>query len=137
MNLGTIDAIAVRLWLDRRIVPESPSNVLAGFDRYNEDLCVSQQPLQLQAARQMYAECKCYKVSTGDVYPELPLILLLNPCHRNVGATFFDLNALQDCYLASSNSVVEVRPVCHLAIDTPFQQTLMYMMSWNVPIYFA
>eukprot|EP00983_Pelagomonas_calceolata_P002317 78833-Pelagomonas_calceolata.AAC.3 len=32
MNLGIIDAIAVRLWLDRRIVPESPSNVLAGFE---------------------------------------------------------------------------------------------------------
>jgi len=34
MNLGIIDAIAVRLWLDRRIVPESPSNVLAGFERW-------------------------------------------------------------------------------------------------------
>ncbi|KAF5830583.1 hypothetical protein DUNSADRAFT_14331 [Dunaliella salina] len=59
MNLGAIDAIAVRLWLDRRIVPESPSNVLAGFE-------------------------------------------------RSVGATFFDLNALQNQYRDEQNSVLEV-----------------------------
>lgn len=31
-NLGTIDVLATRLWLDRRIVLKNPSNVLAGFE---------------------------------------------------------------------------------------------------------
>lgn len=47
-NLSTVDVAAVRLWLDRRVQPKTPSNVMAGFD-------------------------------------------------QGVGATFFDLNALQVC----------------------------------------
>lgn len=31
-NLGTIDVLATRLWLDRHIVLKNPSNVLAGFE---------------------------------------------------------------------------------------------------------
>ena len=31
-NLGTVDVAAVRLWLDKRVRPDTPSNVMAGFD---------------------------------------------------------------------------------------------------------
>lgn len=31
-NLGTIDVLAARLWLDQHIVLKNPSNVLAGFE---------------------------------------------------------------------------------------------------------
>ncbi|KAG2487929.1 hypothetical protein HYH03_013509 [Edaphochlamys debaryana] len=32
-NLGAVDAAAVRVWLDRRLRPATPSNVLVGFER--------------------------------------------------------------------------------------------------------
>ena len=32
-NLQSIDALAVRLWLDKRVPLATPSNVLVGFDR--------------------------------------------------------------------------------------------------------
>jgi hypothetical protein len=31
-NLGTIDILATRLWLDQRIILRNPSNVIAGFE---------------------------------------------------------------------------------------------------------
>lgn len=31
-NLGTVDVLATRLWLDRRVLLKNPSNVLAGFE---------------------------------------------------------------------------------------------------------
>lgn len=31
-RLSTVDVAAVRLWLDARVQPETPSNVMAGFD---------------------------------------------------------------------------------------------------------
>ena len=31
-NLSTVDVAAVRLWLDRKVQPETPSNVMVGFD---------------------------------------------------------------------------------------------------------
>ena len=31
-NLGTVDVLATRLWLDRRVPLKNPSNVLAGFE---------------------------------------------------------------------------------------------------------
>ena len=31
-KLSTVDVAAVRLWLDARVQPETPSNVMAGFD---------------------------------------------------------------------------------------------------------
>ena len=31
-NLSTVDVAAVRLWLDKRVQPETSSNVMAGFD---------------------------------------------------------------------------------------------------------
>lgn len=31
-RLSTVDVAAVRLWLDARVYPETPSNVMAGFD---------------------------------------------------------------------------------------------------------
>lgn len=31
-NLSTVDVAAVRLWLDKRVQPETASNVMAGFD---------------------------------------------------------------------------------------------------------
>lgn len=31
-NLSTVDAAAVRLWLDKRVQTKTPSNVMAGFD---------------------------------------------------------------------------------------------------------
>jgi len=31
-DLSTVDVAAVRLWLDKRVHPETPSNVMAGFD---------------------------------------------------------------------------------------------------------
>ena len=32
-NLNTIDVMAARLWLDRKVTPPSASNVIAGFER--------------------------------------------------------------------------------------------------------
>ncbi|KAL3146106.1 hypothetical protein ABBQ38_015455 [Trebouxia sp. C0009 RCD-2024] len=58
-RLSTVDVAAVRLWLDARVQPETPSNVMAGFD-------------------------------------------------EGVGATFFDLNTLQEEYKREAGSVVEV-----------------------------
>ena len=31
-RLSTVDVAAVRLWLDAKVQPETPSNVMAGFD---------------------------------------------------------------------------------------------------------
>ena len=31
-RLSTVDVAAIRLWLDTRVQPETPSNVMAGFD---------------------------------------------------------------------------------------------------------
>lgn len=58
-NLSTVDVAAVRLWLDKLVQSDTPSNVMAGFD-------------------------------------------------QGVGATFFDLNSLQDEYRQEAGSVVEV-----------------------------
>lgn len=32
-NLSTVDVAAVRLWLDKLVQPDTPSNVMAGFDQ--------------------------------------------------------------------------------------------------------
>ena len=32
-NLSTVDVAAVRLWLDKLVQPDTPSNVIAGFDQ--------------------------------------------------------------------------------------------------------
>ncbi len=32
-NLSTVDVAAVRLWLDQMVQPDTPSNVMAGFDQ--------------------------------------------------------------------------------------------------------
>ncbi len=32
-NLSTVDVAAVRLWLDKMVRPDTPSNVMAGFDQ--------------------------------------------------------------------------------------------------------
>ncbi len=33
-NLGSIDCLAARLWLDKRVSMDTPSNVLVGFDKW-------------------------------------------------------------------------------------------------------
>ena len=32
-NLSTVDVAAVRLWLDKVVQPDTPSNVMVGFDQ--------------------------------------------------------------------------------------------------------
>jgi hypothetical protein len=32
-NLGSVDVLAARLWLDKKLHLETPSNILVGFDR--------------------------------------------------------------------------------------------------------
>ena len=72
-RLSTVDVAAVRLWLDGRVQPETPSNVMAGFDEGVGATFFDLNTLQVNTIHPMLAVLTSIKSKLSQVScPPLP-----------------------------------------------------------------